>query len=544
MSEKLTFNALNEFLSGNTRLQSVLDMPKVSIIVLDKSGKLIFSNKYMCEILGILRDEITGIDWFEKFVPAKEANKVKAKFFEYIKGGSTDFENIEIPVICKSGEEIVFQWNNVAIIEKNNAINKIICFGFNISEYKKEEKIKDIISDILQAANSESNLNELFKYIHASIGKVMPVENFYIALYNRESGMITFPHFIDKIDRVAPPKRFGNGLTEYVLKNGISILIDEKKDEDLVRKGEVELIGSPARIWLGVPLKIKENTIGVLVVQDYDDVNAYTEKDQKTLELLAYPISYAIERKRVENEKNKLIEKLSELNASKDKLISIISHDLRSPFNSLLGFSEILTTEYDSLTHDEILEYQKAIYEASKNLYSMTTNLLHYSRFQMGRFEYNPVKIKLIKIINGALNILKGNALKKQLNLTVEVDKAIEVLADEDMLNSIVQNVISNAIKFTNRGGDIKIIANVITATDNKQMAEVAVQDTGVGINKDDLEKINKDVIFSSPGTDREYGTGLGLLLVKEYIEKNKGYVRIHSKLNYGTTFTFALPVV
>ena len=544
MSEKLTEDFFNKNLIVNPQMQSILDSLKILIVALNNNGKIIFTNKKVCDLLGTIGKEIIGKDWIETFVPAKDVNKIKTKFTEYLNGDSKSYENFESTNLSKSGEEITIKWNNAALKDERNRITYLINLGFDISEYKKEEKIKDIISNILQTADSETDLHQLFKYIHESIGKVMPVENFYIALYDKESGMITFPYFIDKIDRIAPPKRFGRGLTEYVLKNGKSVLINEKKDEELVKKGEVELLGSPASIWLGIPLKIKDNTIGVLVVQDYDNVNAYTEKDKKALELFAYPVSHAIERKRVENEKNKLIDKLSELNVSKDKLISIISHDLRSPFNSLLGFSEILTTEYDSLTHDEIQEYQKAIYEASKNLYSMTTNLLHYSRFQMGRFEYNPVNIKLIKIINNSLNMLKGNALKKQLNLTVEVDKTIDVLADEDMLNSIVQNVISNAIKFTKREGDIKIFTNVISTENGKKMAEVIIQDTGIGISKEDIEKINRDSIFSTPGTEREYGTGLGLLLVKEYVEKNGGFVRIHSKINQGTTFAFALPLV
>jgi signal transduction histidine kinase len=370
----------------------------------------------------------------------------------------------------------------------------------------------------------------------------MPAENFYIALYNKETNFITFPYFIDKYEEEAPPQPFGKGLTEYVLKTGKPFLVDKKKDDELVAKGEAEIVGTQSAIWLGVPLKIQGNTIGVMAVQDYEEKSTYTEKEKEILEAISYPISMAIERKRVEQEREKLIEELKELNLSKDNLFSLISHDLRSPFNSLLGFSEILTTEYDTLTSEEIKEYLKVIYESSKNLYGMTNNLLQFSRFQMGRIEFNPEKLNLEKLINKNVDILMGNIIKKQLSVITNVDADTFVLADEDMLNSIIQNLISNTIKFTNKGGDIKISAKVFPAQEGTENVEIRIEDTGIGISEKNLDKILHNQMFSTPGTEREYGTGLGLLIVKEFMEKNGGKIKIESKLHRGTVFICYLP--
>ena len=117
---------------------------------------------------------------------------------------------------------------------------------------------------------------------------------------------MTFPYFIDQLDSEAPPKELGKGLTEYILVTGKSALINRKADENLVKKGEVEFIGSPSAIWLGVPLKILDNTIGALVVQDYENEETYTEKEKEILELISHPISRAIERKKVEEERDRL----------------------------------------------------------------------------------------------------------------------------------------------------------------------------------------------------------------------------------------------
>ena len=243
---------------------------------------------------------------------------------------------------------------------------------------------------------------------------------------------------------------------------------------------------------------------------------------------------------KMQEEKNMIIDELKSLNASKDKLLSQISHDLRSPFNSLLGFSEILTTEYDTLTKFEIQEYLQAIYEASKNLFGMITNLLHFSRFQMGRMEYSPVNLKLLRIINKCLSLLKGNAIKKQINISLEVDKDVEVFADEDMLVSIIQNLISNAIKFTENSGTVKV---AVKLTKGNEYADISVSDSGIGISRENLKKIFSEKFYSTPGTDKEFGTGLGLILVKEFIEKHNGNLQVESAPGKGSTFHFTLPL-
>ena len=166
----------------------------------------------------------------------------------------------------------------------------------------------------------------------------MKADNFYVAYYKRDSDLLTFPYFVDEVDNDSSSKKLGKGLTEYVLRTGKSALVDLLKDEELRKKGEIELIGPQSPIWLGVPLKIKEKTIGVLVVQDYKDPSTYTPAHQQILDVISYPISRAIERKIVEEERKEMIVKLKEMNTSKDRLFSLISHDLRSPFNSLLRF--------------------------------------------------------------------------------------------------------------------------------------------------------------------------------------------------------------
>src|ERR1035437_1376008 len=520
----------------------ILDMVDIIFVVIDEHYIIRLINKKGCSVFGYEKVEMEG-KYPADFVLPSNQDKLNTRLGNLFNSESNPDEYTEFPFITKNGQEIIINWHNTYLRDNNGKIIFVLKSGEDVTKVKREEKIQITISRILSASNSEVNIDELFKFIHSSVKELMPAENFYIALFDKESHEIRFPYFIDEYDKIAPTKRMGRGLTEFVIRKGQSMLITEDVHKELEREGEIELIGPPSKIWLGVPLSIQNNIIGVLVVQNYDDENTYGEKEKEILELISYPTSRAIERKLLEHEREDLINKLKKLNDSKDRLFTLISHDLRSPFNSLLGFSEILATEYNTLSREEIKEYLNVIYESSKNLYGMTNNLLQFSRFQMGRMEFDPVILDIKDMLTHSLKLLRGNTIKKQINVISSVPKDIKVNADEDMLNSIFQNLISNAVKFTPKGGDIFISAKKITTTDNKNMVQIVIRDTGIGISEDLMDKIFKDHVLSSPGTEREYGTGLGLLIVKEFVERNSGQITVISRLNEGSTFSLTLPL-
>jgi PAS domain S-box-containing protein len=522
---------------------SLLDMVNTIFVIVDEHNTIRLVNNKACSVIGYEKDEVIGKSPFD-FVPPSCKDRLCAHLVKLFNGEIKSDEYIEFPFVTKNGQERIIKFSNAYLRDSIGKIIFVLVSGEDITEKKKEMRVQMTISLILAASNSEADIDELFKYIHASIKKLMPADNFYIAMYEKENNLIRFAYFIDQYDKIAPTKRFGKGLTEYIIRTGKSLLANEDVTRELENKGEVELLGAPSKIWLGVPLTIQENIIGVLVVQDYEDENTYGVKEKEILELISYPTSRAIERKLLEHEREDLISKLKKLNASKDSLFSLISHDLRAPFNSLLGFSEILATEYDTLSREEIKEYQNFIYDTSKNLFGMTNNLLQFSRFQMGRIDFNPEPLDIKEILNHSLNILRGNTIKKQINVISSVPEGIKVNADEDMLNSILQNLLSNAIKFTRKGGDIYISVNKLEDGAGPKILQVSIRDTGVGITDELMNNIFIDHVQSSPGTEREYGSGLGLLLVKEFIEKNNGHITVKSKLNEGSTFTMTLPLI
>lgn len=246
------------------------------------------------------------------------------------------------------------------------------------------------------------------------------------------------------------------------------------------------------------------------------------------------------DRKIAEMQLLKYSEELQELIATKDKFFSIIAHDLKTPFNSILGLSEILKDEARHLDIGTIIQYSDIIHSTSGNTYQLLENLLDWARIQQSRITFNPEPILLKKLINDVTELNAEKANRKKVSVINNITEQMIVLADQEMLKTILRNLISNALKFTTANGKIEIIAK-----SGSGEIEISVKDTGTGINKEDIEKLFKvDSNFTRRGTENEKGTGLGLILCKEFIEKHGGTIRVESEEGKGSTFSFTLKQV
>ncbi|RJP63985.1 MAG: PAS domain S-box protein [Ignavibacteriales bacterium] len=229
---------------------------------------------------------------------------------------------------------------------------------------------------------------------------------------------------------------------------------------------------------------------------------------------------------------------LRELNATKDKFFSIIAHDLRSPFHALLGFSQILTTDYHSLSENDRISFIRNISDLVRNTYKLVENLLEWSRIQTGKMEFKPELFNLVLEFYQSLGLLKQLALNKNLEFSYSIDQSYKIFADKNMLLTIIRNIVSNSIKFTKPGG--KITLDVQSDEDHFIFS---VTDNGVGIKQENLSRLfSLDNNLSTKGTNNEIGTGLGLILCKEMIEKHNGKIWVESTEGKGTTFYFTIP--
>ncbi|MGM0497712.1 MAG: tetratricopeptide repeat protein [Bacteroidota bacterium] len=228
---------------------------------------------------------------------------------------------------------------------------------------------------------------------------------------------------------------------------------------------------------------------------------------------------------------------LRELNATKDKFFSIISHDLKNPFQALFGFSEALYKDLDKFSREEIQEYSKLIYESTQSLYNLLQNLLQWSRSQLGSIRISPAKIKVIHTVKDIINLLKINANEKQISFDNKISEELEVFVDEQVLSTVLRNLLSNAIKFTPSGGTV-----TISGEEKNNEVIITVSDTGQGISKEEEEKLFAiDKNLPKSGTEKEKGTGLGLILCKELLEYSNGKIWAEIS-NKGGIFRFSLP--
>jgi PAS domain S-box-containing protein len=233
-------------------------------------------------------------------------------------------------------------------------------------------------------------------------------------------------------------------------------------------------------------------------------------------------------------------QKLKDANKTKDKFFSIIAHDLKNPFNIILGFSDLLLQnhkEYDVETRESVI---KTIYEISLKTFNLLENLLAWSRSKSGNIPYNPKNLDIKLIAIDSISLFKEAAEKKNIKISLNISEDYTIYADRDMIAAVIRNLVNNAIKFTPRNGKILVSASI--CSDN--FLEISIKDSGIGIKKEKLEILfNIDRDWSTPGTEDEAGTGLGLFLCKEFVEKNGGKIWVKSEINSGTEFIFTIPI-
>lgn len=242
-------------------------------------------------------------------------------------------------------------------------------------------------------------------------------------------------------------------------------------------------------------------------------------------------------RKMAEMQLQKNAEELKELNATKDKFFSIIAHDIKTPFNSILGLSDIIRNDARHMDIGTIEQYVGVIYSTSKNTYRLLENLLEWSRLQQSHILFNRKQILLARLVGETVDLLEEKAKSKKITVSNKVAENLIVSADEDILKTIFRNLISNALKFTSTNGEVEIFAE-----QKKGETIISIQDNGIGISKENIKKIfGFGSNFSQRGTENEIGTGLGLMLCREFIEKHGGKIWVESEEGKGSKFSFVL---
>jgi len=317
-------------------------------------------------------------------------------------------------------------------------------------------------------------------------------------------------------------------------KNKLLVEKDRIKENIIVRQ----------RITGGLIILIIVSLIVIIILIHLSrkKINKHKELlEKKNFEILSHNEEIISQKEQINKQNNELNSQKNELedvNASKDLFFSIIAHDLRNPFNAFLSLSEIILESYETLEDEEIIEMVGLINESAENAYRLLENLLIWAKSQKGALETKPETFSMDYICEEVLEDVKMRAINKNIDLDCNNELNTMVFADKNMIMTIIRNLLSNAIKFTPSGGKVKISTK---KTDNK--VEVSISDTGIGISPESIELIfDIDKKFTRKGTNNEGGSGLGLILCKDFIEKNNGTISIKSEVNLGSTFTITIP--
>lgn len=504
----------------------------------DLNSKFIRTNKSHAISFGLNDPEqVIGKSDFD-FFTEKAANQAFEDEQAIIKTGQSILK--EEKLTRKDSSDVWFSAMKMPLRDNDGKIIGTFGISRDITGRKRSELENYALFEIIQGITSTDKLDELLKLIHNSLGKVVYADNCFVALKDQTSGLFSFPYFVDKVDTTPIPTSMGKSCSDYVFRTVKPLLLNQKKFDSLVEQGEVELIGSNSPSWIGIPLQTPSKVIGVLVLQHYEKENVYSENDLKFLVSIGNQIAIAIERKKAEEEISFKNEQLQLINAEKDKFFSIIAHDLRGPLSAFVDATQILTEEIQNMDLEEIKDITMSMKTSASNIYGLLENLLEWSRLRRGAMDFVPENLNLKKKIEASIDVLSESARKKRIGLTISVPGELEIRADIHMFDTIIRNLISNAIKFTISGGKVIVTANY----NGDHYIVVKISDSGIGMAPELRNKLFQiDEKTSRPGTEGETSTGLGLLLCKEFIEKHGGKIWVESSVGQGSTFSFSLPL-
>jgi len=450
------------------------------------------------------------------------------------------------------GQNQIFDWKHQRLdgqlFDAEVSLNSITLEGKpylqaivrNVSKRKKSEGQLRKFSECLLSFGPDpgNNINLLTKLCGEILGASC-------ALYNCLQGELicSLGQWNTPPDYITENNPQGHICYDVIAQNGNDIFFvkDLPGTDYFITDPNVAQFG--LKTYIGKVVQLNGQAIGSLCAvfrEDYIPDAA----DKYFVSLIASAIGVEEARKQAQDKIFEFTEELKESNIAKDKFFSIIAHDLKGPFNAIMGFSDILTSEWSDFTEEEKQHFIRNIHSSANNTFRLLENLLEWAMTQTGKFPFNPAPNDLSILVNDAVIFLREQAEKKQIKLFTAVNFGTMVMADENMIRTVFRNLLSNAIKFTHPGGQVKIFAHEVAAphTDQK-MIEVSVIDNGVGIAGDILPKLFRiDEKIRSTGTANEKGTGLGLILSRELIEKNHGRIWVESEQGNGSRFYFTLP--
>lgn len=520
------------------KLSQVVIQSSDSIIITDTSGNIEYVNPKFSTLTGYSFDEVVGKN--PKILKSNNlSNEFYADLWKTISSGNVwkgQFLNLK-----KNGESYYEDAVISSYKDNNGNIEGYFATKVDVTEKRRTEQIQRVLFNVSNAAVTSISLVELNQIIKSELSVFFDTSNFIIALYDAKTDEIDIPFIYDEHDefeKISAEKT----LTAYVIRHRQSLLADEEMFEKLCDQGEVKLVGTPSKLWMGVPLISKGRAIGAIVMQDYNNPLAFTTNDLKLMEIISFQVSVAIERKKYEEGLKYALEKAKENDRLKSSFLATMSHELRTPLNAVIGFSSLVNRE---TSIENIITYAKVIKQSGTHLLEIVEDIFDITLIESGQISICKETIILNDILNEIFGIIRAEQIELE-KYFVEIIfdenqeyNFIEIFTDKRRFKQILLNLLKNALKFTengtiNFGYEIEI---------EKEQLLFYVKDTGIGIHKDKFELIFDVFRQVDDSNTRLYGgVGLGLSVTKKLTGLLGGDIWVESEVGKGTAFYFTLP--
>lgn len=466
-----------------------------------------------------------------------------------LKRGDTSAKSrsYELQVICQDKTLLWTELSTSINLDEKGEINEMICVNRNIHERKiiqEAIKLNELrLASLLRISQNifDSNDAMLNFSLHEAI-KLTSSKIGFFYYYNeeiKEFTLISWSEETMKECTIPKPQIIYNlektGLWGEVVRQRKPIMVNDFHAPNPLKKGYPEGHVKLNR-FLSIPVIINNKIEAIIGVANKN--SDYSEADIIHLSILMDGVWKVLQRRNLEELLRMKNDELHDLISTKDRFFSIIAHDLKNPFNVIIGFSELMMNSNGNNNLDNLKKYASYIHTSSKQAYNLLINLLEWSSSERGVMKFNPELFLIEAFINETIKVLNNNCIDKKITLAKSIEPGLEVYADKNMLGIIIRNLISNAIKYTHENGKIEILVN---ESNNEFM--FSITDNGTGINQEDLKKLFKSEIqHTTTGTANEKGTGLGLLLCKDFIVRHNGRIWAESEYGKGSTFYFTLP--
>ena len=484
---------------------------------------------------------------FQKFVNKNEPELLGQPCFQIIEDSESvleynPFEKMLVSKACEKTEVNIqgrlFEILVDPVFDAEGKISGAVQIMNDISQQKLDENIQHILYEITSASATKKSLKDHLFIVRRELSKVFDTTNFFVALHQPETNTLKKVIFKDEKDDFAEWDA-NKSLSGQVLKLRKPLLLNSEEETRFAAENNIELLGSPAACWLGVPILSGEKAIGVMVIQSYTNVNAYDLTAVRLLVLIAHELSVIIERKKMIQDLVAAKEKAEESDRLKSAFLANMSHEIRTPMNGIMGFAELL--KEPKLSGEEQQMFIEIIEKSGERMLNIINDLINISKIESGQMEVYISETNINEQLEFLYNFFKLEAKQKNLKLTVNCpvsNSKATILTDREKVYAILTNLIKNAIKFTKSGS----IDFGYQLAENKLI--FYIKDTGIGIPLNKQKSVFERFVQADSGKSDVYeGAGLGLAISKAYVEMLGGQIWLESENGKGTCFFFTLPV-